>query len=132
MVHFFHINIDFNVGSWTLSHSLHHWINDGLMAIFFFLIGLEIKREITAGELSSLKVAILPILAAIGGIIGILNASKNMEAMKATNNALWEKYIAAEKDIEDTQRRSDLLKEKLKNVETLVGNTKLPIKVSIR
>lgn len=67
--HFFHINIDFNVGSWALSHSLHHWINDGLMAIFFFLIGLEIKREITAGELSNLKVAILPILAAIGGMV---------------------------------------------------------------
>ncbi|ECT4067523.1 hypothetical protein EVA08_13740 [Salmonella enterica subsp. enterica serovar Derby] len=72
---------------------------------------------------------VLTTLAAIGGIIGILNANKNMEAMKATNNALWEKYIAAEKDIEDTQRRSDLLKEKLKNVEALVGNTKLPIKV---
>ena len=67
--HFFHMNIDFNVGSWALSHSLHHWINDGLMAIFFFLIGLEIKREITAGELSNLKVAILPILAAIGGMV---------------------------------------------------------------
>ena len=67
--HFFHINIDFNVGSWALSHSLHHWINDGLMAIFFFLIGLEIKREITAGELSNLKVAILPILATIGGMV---------------------------------------------------------------
>ncbi|BDC47482.1 hypothetical protein RRK77_004491 [Salmonella enterica] len=72
---------------------------------------------------------VLTTLAAIGGIIGILNANKNMEAMKATNNALWEKYIAAEKDIEDTQRRSDLLKEKLTNIETLVGNTKLPIKV---
>ncbi|ECJ3451801.1 hypothetical protein FQA35_18420 [Salmonella enterica] len=72
---------------------------------------------------------VLTTLAAIGGIIGILNASKNMEAMKATNNELWEKYIAAEKDIEDTQRRSDLLKEKLKNVEAIVGNTKLPIKV---
>ncbi|ANH50934.1 hypothetical protein [Salmonella phage 118970_sal2] len=72
---------------------------------------------------------VLTTLAAIGGIIGILNANKNMEAMKATNNALWEKYIAAEKDIEDTQRRSDLLKEKLKNIEALVGNTKLPIKV---
>ena len=67
--HFFHMNIDFNVGSWALSHSLHHWINDGLMAIFFFLIGLEIKSEITAGELSNLKVAILPILAAIGGMV---------------------------------------------------------------
>lgn len=68
-LHFFHMYIDFNVGSWKLSHSFHHWINDGLMAIFFFLIGLEIKREITAGELSSLKVAMLPILAAIGGMI---------------------------------------------------------------
>jgi NhaA family Na+:H+ antiporter len=67
--HFFHTNIDFNVGSWKLSHSLHHWINDGLMAIFFFIIGLEIKREILAGELTSIKVAILPILAAIGGMV---------------------------------------------------------------
>lgn len=67
--HFFHMNIDFNVGSWKLSHSLHHWINDGLMAIFFFIIGLEIKREITAGELSDLKVALLPTLAAMGGMI---------------------------------------------------------------
>lgn len=67
--HFFHTYIDFNVGSWELSHSLHHWINDGLMAIFFFMIGLEIKREILAGELSDIKVAILPILAAIGGMV---------------------------------------------------------------
>ena len=67
--HFFHMKIDFNVGSWELSHSLHHWINDGLMAIFFFIIGLEIKREILAGELSNIKVAMLPILAAIGGMV---------------------------------------------------------------
>jgi len=66
--HFFHTNIDFNVGEWKLSHSLHHWINDGLMAIFFFMIGLEIKREILVGELSNLKVAMLPILSAIGGM----------------------------------------------------------------
>ena len=67
--HFFHMKIDFDVGSWTLSHSIHHWINDGLMAIFFFMIGLEIKREILVGELSNIKVAILPILSAIGGMI---------------------------------------------------------------
>ena len=67
--HFFHTTIDFNVGSWKLSHTLHHWINDGLMAIFFFMIGLEIKREILVGELSNLKVAILPILSAIGGMV---------------------------------------------------------------
>jgi len=67
--HFFHTKIDLMVGSWGLSHSIHHWINDGLMAIFFFIIGLEIKREVLAGELSNIKVAILPILAAIGGMI---------------------------------------------------------------
>lgn len=67
--HFFHTKIDLSVGSWKLSHSLHHWINDGLMAVFFFIIGLEIKREILVGELSNIKVAILPIMAAIGGMI---------------------------------------------------------------
>lgn len=67
--HFFHTKIDLNVGSWELSHTIHHWINDGLMAIFFFIIGLEIKREVTVGELSNIKVAILPILAALGGMI---------------------------------------------------------------
>ncbi len=67
--HLFHTNIDFNVGDWKLSHSIHHWINDGLMAIFFFMVGLEIKREVLVGELSNIKVAILPILSAIGGMI---------------------------------------------------------------
>jgi len=67
--HIFHTKIDFNVGAWKLSHTVHHWINDGLMAIFFFMIGLEIKREIMVGELSNVKVAILPILAAIGGML---------------------------------------------------------------
>ncbi len=68
-IHFFHTQIDFNVGSWQLSHTIHHWINDGLMAIFFFIIGLEIKREILVGELSDIKVAMLPILSAIGGMV---------------------------------------------------------------
>ncbi len=67
--HFFHTKVDLHVGSWSLSHTIHHWINDGLMAIFFFIIGLEIKREILVGELSNIKVAILPILAAIGGMV---------------------------------------------------------------
>lgn len=49
--------------------SLHHWINDGLMAIFFFLVGLEIKKEITTGELSTVKKAAFPVVAALGGII---------------------------------------------------------------
>jgi NhaA family Na+:H+ antiporter len=68
-IDFFHTKIDLSIGTWELSHSLHHWINDGLMAIFFFIIGLEIKREILVGELSNIKVAILPILAAIGGML---------------------------------------------------------------
>jgi len=67
--HLIHTKLSFSIGSLKLEHSLHHWINDGLMAIFFFLIGLEIKREILVGELSNIKVAILPILAAIGGMI---------------------------------------------------------------
>ncbi len=66
---FFHTEIDLHVGSWKLSHTIHHWINDGLMAIFFFIIGLEIKREILVGELSNIKVALLPILSAIGGMV---------------------------------------------------------------
>jgi len=59
-------------GFWETSvagHSLGHWINDGLMAIFFLLIGLELEREIYKGELSDIKDAILPIFAAIGGMV---------------------------------------------------------------
>ncbi len=67
--HFFHTKVNLIVGTWEISHNIHHWINDGLMAIFFFIIGLEIKREILVGELSNLKVAILPILSAIGGMV---------------------------------------------------------------
>lgn len=53
----------------VVSKSLHHWINDGLMSIFFFVIGLELKREVMAGELSRPKDAILPIAAGLGGMI---------------------------------------------------------------
>lgn len=67
--HFFHTYLSVSLGNWTLSHSLHHWINDGLMALFFFLVGLEIKRELITGELSSVKKASLPIIAALGGMV---------------------------------------------------------------
>ncbi len=62
---------EFAVGSGghSLSLTLHQWINDGLMALFFLLVGLEIKRELVAGELSSPRKAALPIAAAIGGMI---------------------------------------------------------------
>jgi Na+:H+ antiporter, NhaA family len=52
-----------------LTESLRHWVNDGLMAIFFFVVGLEIKREVLAGELSSPRQAALPALAALGGVL---------------------------------------------------------------
>ena len=53
----------------SLDQSLHHWINDGLMAIFFFAVGLEIKREVISGELSTWKQASLPVAAALGGMV---------------------------------------------------------------
>lgn len=61
----------FSIGfdQFLISKDLHHWINDGLMAVFFFVIGLELKREIIGGELSNLKSAILPIGAAVGGMV---------------------------------------------------------------
>jgi NhaA family Na+:H+ antiporter len=62
-------SISIAVGPFVLKESVLHWINDGLMAIFFFLVGLEIKREVTVGELANLRTAMLPIVAAIGGVL---------------------------------------------------------------
>jgi len=65
------LELPFTIGlpGFQLSKSIHHWINDGLMALFFFVIGLELKREILVGELADPKQAILPIVAAIGGML---------------------------------------------------------------
>jgi len=68
-VSFWHQYLDFSFGPVDLKYSLEHWINDGLMAVFFLLVGLEIERELYVGELRDLKVASLPIAAAIGGMI---------------------------------------------------------------
>ena len=63
------IELGFDIGGVGLTHSLHWWINDGLMAIFFFVVGLEIKREMVDGELATLRRASLPIVAAVGGMV---------------------------------------------------------------
>jgi NhaA family Na+:H+ antiporter len=71
--HFYHdlwdIKLSLGFGGYVLDHSLHLWINDGLMAVFFFVIGLELKREFMAGELSTIKKASLPMVAALGGML---------------------------------------------------------------
>lgn len=66
---FLHIPIDIRVGSLQIDKHLYHWVNDGLMALFFLLIGLEVKREIFEGHLSSWSQAALPCIAAIGGML---------------------------------------------------------------
>jgi Na+:H+ antiporter, NhaA family len=67
--HIWHVPIVVGFGRYTMSESLAHWIDDGLMAIFFFFVGLEIKREVLVGELSSFKQAAFPFVAALGGAL---------------------------------------------------------------
>ena len=68
--HLWHTYLNVNIGNLlNLNYSLHYWINDGLMAVFFFTVGLEIKRELLVGELSSIQKASLPIAGAIGGMV---------------------------------------------------------------
>jgi NhaA family Na+:H+ antiporter len=67
--HLLHTQISFGLGSMQLSLSIHHWINEALMALFFLIMGLELKRELLVGELSSPRQALLPIMAAIGGMV---------------------------------------------------------------
>jgi NhaA family Na+:H+ antiporter len=66
---FWETSLSFSVGDASITRTLRQWIDEGLMAVFFFAMGLEIKREILVGELSSLKKALLPVGAALGGML---------------------------------------------------------------
>jgi NhaA family Na+:H+ antiporter len=77
-----HTPVGGRVGPWSYEQPLHFWVNDGLMTIFFFVVGLEIRREIFEGELATFKKAALPLAAALGGMLlpaaiyAALNAGK--------------------------------------------------------
>ncbi|MBZ9653654.1 Na+/H+ antiporter NhaA [Phyllobacterium lublinensis] len=64
-----HENVGFVIGTESFGMSLRHWINDGLLTVFFLVVGLEIKREMTVGRLATTATAVLPIVAAIGGML---------------------------------------------------------------
>ena len=66
---FIHAPVSIRIGEFGIAKDASHWINDGLMAVFFFLVGLELKREVLIGELSNVKQIILPAGAALGGMI---------------------------------------------------------------
>lgn len=67
---FWHTEIELAVGTWHLPHmSVGHFVNDGLMALFFFVVGLEIKRELVTGDLRSARAAALPVIGAMGGMV---------------------------------------------------------------
>ncbi len=68
-IHFWHQPIGFSISHFDLHFSVEHWINDGLMTIFFLMVGLEIERELYDGELHPIKNAILPVVGALGGML---------------------------------------------------------------
>jgi len=86
-VDFWHTHVNFSIAGdfFKLDLSLLHWINDALMAVFFFVVGLEIKREVLVGELTSLRKTILPIASAVGGMLfpALIFAAMNANGIAA-------------------------------------------------
>jgi NhaA family Na+:H+ antiporter len=68
-IHLLHTKINLSSFNLSLEYSLEEWVNDGLMTIFFLMVGLEVERELYVGELSNFKKAILPVIAAVGGMV---------------------------------------------------------------
>ncbi|MDY6350114.1 MAG: Na+/H+ antiporter NhaA [Selenomonas sp.] len=83
--HLLHTELGIGTGGWRLEMSLVHWINDGLMTVFFFVIGLEIKREFLYGELRTKSAMVLPVCAALGGMLvpALLYSAINLGAPTA-------------------------------------------------
>lgn len=77
-----HTHLNIGLGNWSIDKDLRHWVDEGLMAIFFLVVGLELKRELVSGELKKFKTAVLPFAAAIGGMIlpAILYLSFNLSS----------------------------------------------------
>ena len=66
---FLNLPVSIQVGSFSIDKTLIHWINDGFMAVFFVLVGMEVKRELFEGSLSSYQQAVFPAIAAVGGMV---------------------------------------------------------------
>lgn len=80
-----HLPLSIGLGSLSVSQSLHFWINDGLMTVFFLVVGMEIRREMHEGALSNLRQASMPIVAAIGGVVvpALIYLTLNGDAVRA-------------------------------------------------
>ncbi len=64
-----HLDLSMGLGAWEMTMGLGHWVNDGLMALFFFVVGLEVRRDLSVGELTERRRLVLPVLAGIGGLV---------------------------------------------------------------